>query len=210
MTHRKKFCGTKDGGRAMTLPLSMRTLSPHGEQHTRHRKPPSEHWKYRTATPQINLLSTRLSLPKWRQFKGEVGGWTKDTMMKLQWRPCHTWDLLSLTSLCHSGYELQGICIWPDTFSDGTSLKSFLLHQHQTSVLLFCMTFFQRQGFYYLNLTQLASFMPVHCIYADIFRYTSLSFPPAQAILENSKSMSLENTQLASHQLFKEDFYYYY
>lgn len=65
-----------------------------GEQHTRHRKPPSEHLKYRTATPQINLLSTRLSLPKWRQFKGEVEGWTKDTMMKLQWRPCHTWGLL--------------------------------------------------------------------------------------------------------------------
>lgn len=93
---------------------------------------------------------------------------------------------LSLTSPCHSGYKLQGICMWPDTFSDDTSLKSFLLHQCQTSALLFHMMFFQRQGFYYLNLTQLACFIPVRCIYAAIF----LSFPPAQAVLANSKSMN--------------------
>lgn len=50
------------------------------------------------------------------------------------------------------------------------------------------MMFFQRQGYYYFSLTQLASFTPVYYIYADIFRYTS--FLPAQAILENSKSMN--------------------
>jgi len=84
---------------------------------------------------------------------------------------------LTLTSLCHSGYKLQGICICSDTFSDDSSLKSFLLHQYQTSALLFCMTFFQRQGFYYLNLTQLTRFILVCCTSADIFRYTSLSSP---------------------------------
>lgn len=39
------------------------------------------------------------------------------------------------------------------------------------------MTFFQRQGFYYINLTLLVSFLPVHCISTDSFRYTTL-FPP--------------------------------
>lgn len=71
------------------------TCSPlHGEQHTKHQRLPSEHLKYRTATPQINLLSTRLSLPKWWQFKGGVKGWTKDIMMILQWRSCHVRGLL--------------------------------------------------------------------------------------------------------------------
>lgn len=111
-------------------------------------------------TPETSLppcsWSTGLQLHRWtltsqgspyQSDDSEAEGWTKDIMMKLQWRPCQVQGL-SLTSLCHSGYKLQGICIWPDTFSDDTSLKSFLLHQCQTSALLFHIMFFQRQGFY--------------------------------------------------------------
>lgn len=79
---------------------------------------------------------------------------------------------LSLISLWHSGYKLQGICICLDTFSDDTSLKSCLLHQCQTSALLFHVILFQRQGFYYLSLNQLASFIPVCCSAADIFLFS--------------------------------------
>lgn len=78
----------------------------------------------------------------------------------------------SLISLWHSGYKLQGICICLDTFSDDTSLKSCLLHQCQTSALLFHVILFQRQGFYYLSLNQLASFIPVCCSAADIFLFS--------------------------------------
>lgn len=97
-------------------------------------------------------------------------------MLKLQWRPCHFEATSSHFTLPFS-LQTPGNLYRPDTFSDDTSLKSFLLHQYQTLALHFCMTFLQRQRFYYLSLTQLGSFIPVHCTYADIFRYIPL-FPP--------------------------------
>lgn len=183
MTQRKKLYGS-DGGTAVVLPLSVHTLCHTGNSTASTGDLPlSAQLRYSTATPQMNLVFTRLPLPKWWHW-----GWGIDKVHndEASMKTLSSARPLSLTSICHSGYKLQGICIWPDTFSDDTSLKSFLLHQCQTSALLFHMMFLQRQEFYYLNLPQLASFIPVRCIYADIV----LSFPPAQAILANSKSMN--------------------
>lgn len=105
--------------------------------------------------------------------------------MKLQWRPCQVQGLfVSLHSAIQATNSRKSVS--DQTPSQMIPVKSFLLHQCQTSALPLYMIFSQRQEFYYLNLTQLASFTPVRCIYADIF----LSFPPAQAILANSKSMN--------------------
>lgn len=178
MMQRKKLYGS-DGDRATTLSLSVHTFCHTGNSTANTGDIPLPGLQFHSWT-----LSLQGSL--YQSNDAEAEGWTKQIMMKLQWGPLPSARPLSLTSLCHSGYKLQGICIWPDTFSDDTSLKSFLLHQCQTSALLFHMMFFQRQGVYYLNFTQLASFIPVRCIYAGIF----LSFPPAQSILANSKSMN--------------------
>lgn len=178
---RKKLCGS-GGDRARILSLSMHALCHTGKSAANTGDfPLSAQLRYGTATSQRNLVFTRLPLPKWWPW-----GWGMDkghnqeasVMTLSRARP------LSLTSLCHSGYKLQGICMWPDTFSEDTSLKSFLLHQCQTSALLFHMMFFQRQGFYYLSSTCWLYSYPLH-----LCRYI-FSFPPAQAILANSKSMN--------------------
>lgn len=77
-----------------TSPLNAHTLPCTREEHVRFREFPNAHLKFGTAIPQISFLFTRLSLPKWRQFKDGPDGWRMDIMMKLQWKPCQVRRLL--------------------------------------------------------------------------------------------------------------------
>lgn len=158
-------------------------ILPHREQHSQHRDLPlSAELSYRTASPQMNLVFTRLPFAKWWHWDWgmDIVHYDDASMKTLSSaRP------LSLTSLRHSDYKFQGICIWPDTSSDDTSqefpltsvpdISSALSHDvfPETRVLLFK-----------LNPTcKLYSCLLHFCRYISVL-------PPAQAILANSKSMN--------------------
>lgn len=125
--HKKKLHGSKDGGRAMA----------HRRAAHKGRRPPFAHLKYRTAIAQTNLLSTRLSLPKWRQIKGKVEEWTKDIMMNLQWRPCHVWGLLvSLHSAIQATNSRESLSNQTPSQMIPVSRVSYYINTDSSSTLL--------------------------------------------------------------------------
>lgn len=120
----------------------------HRVQHTKCRKTPSAHVKYRTAAPQISLLSKRLSLPNWRQFEGDIEGWTKDIMMKLQWRPCHMRGLLvSLNSAFQAPSSRESVSDQTPSQMIPVSRVSYYIHTRHQSSAFFAWRFSRDKDF---------------------------------------------------------------